>query len=153
MGPQKKRSTVSKFGTKILQRVFEKTLMLFFFIRSRFFKIYFQIFLSCIIVQDILSFHDSLHLYVVLQAYNSKVWHEDTKEGFWEDFEAIFSKIVLNYLQVHIKFGCVFAINNLSLYIKNCDRILDTSKFWIFVWAIYRLKNDQLSRNLDMFFQ
>ena len=43
--------------------------------------------------------------------------------------------------------NCVFAVSNLSLYTENWDCMLDTfyrdaSKFWIFIWAINRIKID-----------
>ena len=141
----------------------------FFKNRSRFFKIIFWRFFSWIFVQAIILFHDYLHLCVILEAYSSEIWCRDTKVRFCGDLEEIFSKVVLDYRDniylsyksrknrsIVTKFEYVFAMNNVSLYIKNHDRILDyfyrdASKRWIFIWIIKSVKTDQLSRHLDMF--
>ena len=45
---------------------------------------------SGIFVQAIFLFHNFLHLYVILEAFSSEIRYRDSKERFWEDFEAIF---------------------------------------------------------------
>ena len=111
--------------------------------RSGFFKKSIQIFLKTFLYKLFFNF-TILCIYDGTRVLQLKIWHRDTKEGFREDLEAIFSKLVLDYLQRHIKilnicsdfksrknvsivmkFGCVFAVNNFSLYAKNCDQILD----------------------------
>ena len=89
---------------QILEKVFEKIAERFLFLKNDedFLKYFFKMF-SYFCVQIILLFYDSLHLCLVLEAYSSEIWYRDTKEGFCKDLEAIFSKIILDYLHGRIK--------------------------------------------------
>ena len=92
---QIKRSTASKFDAEILKRIFEKTLKWLFFNLSRFFRIIFKnTFLDFSINYFFISrFFASLRSTQYLQPRN---YYKASKEGFWEDFKEMFSKLVLD---------------------------------------------------------
>ena len=58
-----------------------------------------------------------VHAHVQTQeAYSFKIWYRDTIEGFWEDLQAIFSKIYLGFLKIiiyklyfHFTIFCIYA--------------------------------------------
>ena len=103
-----KKPTASKLGTVILTRIFEKILKWVF---QNFIKIFF-------------SFHWFLHMCELLEAYIYEIWCRDTKEGYWADLEAIFSKIFF-----------------FIIYRNNFKSI-------IFVWAINHVKNWSIDMKL-----
>ena len=88
---QSKRAKASKFGTEILERIFEKTSRcLFWNLDLEFLEWFLKIF-SWILVQNFLLFHDSSHLC----KFSIKI----LKRDFEKTVKWFFSKNIPDYLQ------------------------------------------------------
>ena len=101
---QTKRLIASKFGTEILERVFEKSSKQFFKNRSKIFRMIFKS-ISWILMQPFLLFHDCIVINArFLKFASPKILYRDIlKRDFERTLKRFFSKIAPDYLQGIIK--------------------------------------------------